>query len=199
MIGYKILVGSELRMRLTPAGKVMELSGFDKVLDRIIEELNIPESPQRDKTIEGIRGQFGENALRQSIEQMTIIYPDDPVTTGQSWNISYEMNFGLPMRVESVCTLLSREDSIADIDLVSTIGSNPNSEDIDMGMFTLRYDIEGSQKGLINLDEESGLPVKSDIGQKFTGTVSVSGANDLEEDNWPISGDGRVVITFKKR
>jgi len=199
MIGYKILVGSELRMRLTPAGKVTELSGFDKVLDRIIEELNIPESPQRDKTIEGIRGQFGENALRQSIEQMTIIYPDDPVTTGQSWNISYEMNFGLPMRVESVCTLLSREDGIADIDLVSTIGSNPNSEDIDMGMFTLRYDIEGSQKGLINLDEESGLPVKSDIGQKFTGTVSVSGANDLEEDNWPISGDGRVVITFKKR
>jgi len=199
MVGYRILVGSELQMRLTPAGKVSELSGFEKVLDRIIDELNIPDSPQRDKTIEGIRRQFGGDALRQSIEQMTIIYPDEPVATGESWNISYEMNFGFPMIVESVCTLLSREDGIADIDLVSTIRSNPNSEDIDMGMFSLRYDIEGSQKGLIELDEESGLPVKSDIGQDFTGTVSVSGATDLQEDNWPISGDGRVVITFEKQ
>jgi hypothetical protein len=180
MIGYKILVGSELNMRLTPSGKVVELSGFEKIIDEIIEELNIPESPERDNIIKGLRKQFGDEALRQSIEQMTIIYPGMPVLTGDTWNISYE-------------------DGIADIDLVSAIRSNPNSEGIDMGMFSLDYDVEGNQKGLIKLDEVSGLPVNSNIEQNFSGTVSVLGATDLEEDNWPISGDGRVLIMFERQ
>jgi hypothetical protein len=199
MIGYKVLVGSELNMRLTPSGKVVELSGFEKIIDEIIEELNIPNSPERDNIIRGLRKQFGDEALRQSLEQMTIIYPGMPVLTGDTWNISYEMDYGFPMIIESDCTLISREDGIANIDLVSAIRSNPNSEGIDMGMFSLDYDIEGNQKGLIKLDEVSGLPLNSNIEQNFTGTVSVSGTTDLEEDNWPISGDGRVIITFKRQ
>jgi hypothetical protein len=103
------------------------------------------------------------------------------------------------MIIESDCTLLSRKDGIADIDLVSAIRSNPNSEGIDMGMFSLDYDVEGNQKGLIKLDEVSGLPVNSNIEQNFSGTVSVLGATDLEEDNWPISGDGRVLIMFERQ
>jgi len=47
MIGYKVLVGTELRMDITPDGNVKRLSGFEETIDKIIDNLNIPESPQR--------------------------------------------------------------------------------------------------------------------------------------------------------
>jgi len=199
MIGYKALVGMELKMDITPRGKVGRLSGFEEIIDKIIDNLKIPESPQRDEIIKGIRSQFGDEAMRQSFEQMTVFYPDRPVDTGDSWNSDFTMDAGFPMVVESDYTMLSRKDGIADIDVVSIVKSDPSSEGIDMGLFSLIYDIEGNQKGLIKLDEVSGLPVRSDIEQSFSGTVSVSETDDLEERSWPISAEGRVVITFEKR
>jgi hypothetical protein len=199
MIGYKALVGMELKMDMTPRGKVERLSGFEEIIDKIIDDLKIPESPQRDEIIKGIRSQFGDEAMRQSFEQMTVFYPDRPVDIGDSWNSDFSMDVGFPMLVESDYTMLSRKGGIADIDVVSTVRSSPGSEGIDMGLFSLIYDIEGSQKGLIKLDESSGLPVRSDIEQSFSGTVSVSETDDLEERSWPISAEGRVVITFEKQ
>jgi len=199
MIGYKVLVGTELRMDITPDGNVKRLSGFEETIDKIIDNLNIPESPQRDKIIKGLRNQFGDEAMRQSFEQMTVFYPDRAVDTGDSWHSDFTMDVGFPVVVESDYTMLSRKDGIADIDVVSTVRSGLSSEGIDMGLFSLLYDIEGGQKGLIKLDEVSGLPVRSDIQQSFSGTVSVSETADLEERSWPISAEGRVVITFEKQ
>lgn len=199
LIGYKILVGSELRMEVTPAGKVKRLDGFQAIIDKVIDELNIPESPQRDEIINGLRKQFGDEAMRQSFEQMTAFYPDRPVDTGDSWHTDAAMNVGFPVIFETDYTLLSRKDGIADIDVVSRVRSDPNSEGIDMGMFSLTYNISGDQKGLIKMDEASGLPVKSDFLHTFSGTVEVSGATDLEEKSWPTSTEGQVTITFDRK
>ncbi len=199
LIGYKHLVGSELRMEVTPEGKVKRLDGFQAIIDKVIDELNIPESPQRNEIISGLRNQFGDEAMRQSFEQMTAFYPDGPVDTGDSWHTDASMNVGFPVIFETDYTLLSREDGIANIDVVSRVRSDPKSEGIDMGMFSLTYDITGDQKGLIKMDEASGLPVKSDFLQTFSGTVAVSGAPDLEEKSWPISAEGQVIIIFERK
>ena len=199
MIGYKILVGSEITMEVTPEGKVKRLDGFQEIIDKIIDELNIPDSRQRNEIISGLQKQFGDEAMRQSFEQMTAFYPENPVDTGDSWHTDIAMDVGFPVIVESDYTMLSRKDGIADIDVLSIVRSNPNSEGIDMGLFSLSYDIEGDQKGLIKMDEVSGLPVKSDIRLKFSGTVEVSGAPDLEEKSWPISTEGQVIIAFDRQ
>ena len=199
MMGYKLLVGSELEMEMTPEGKVKGLSGFEEIIDKIIENLNIPESPQRDEIIKGLRDQFGNEVMRQSFEQMTVFYPGRPVVVGDSWHNDFTIDVGFPMVVESDYTLVSRENGIADINVASVIRSNPNSEGIDMGVFSLIYEIEGDQKGRIRLDESSGLPVQSDIQQSFSGTVSVSETSDFQERSWPISAEGRVLISFERK
>lgn len=199
MIGYKILAGSEITMEVTSEGKVKRLDGFQEIIDKIIDELNIPDSRQRNEIIDGLRKQFGDEAMRQSFEQMTAFYPDSPVDTGDSWHAETAMDVGFPVTVETDYTMLSRKDGIADIDVVSMVRSNLNSEGIDMGLFSLSYNIEGDQRGLIKMDEVSGLPVRSDIRLKFSGTVEVSGAPDLEEKSWPISTEGQVIITFDRQ
>ena len=199
MTGYKILIGSELKLQVNPEGKVRSLSGFEEIIDKIVENLKIPESPQRDEIIKGFRNQFGDEAMRQSFEQMTVFYPGHPVSIGDSWHNYFTMDVGFPMVVESDYTLTSRENGIANINVESVLRFNQNSRGIDMGAFSLIYDIAGKQKGSIKLDEASGLPVRLEIDHDFSGTVSVSEAPDLEDRSWPISADGKIVISFEKR
>ena len=199
MIGYKHMVGSELKMEITPEGRVKKLDGFQEILDKIIEELNIPDSPERNQIINNLRGQFGDEAMRQSFEQITSFYPEEPVNTGDQWHSESAMDVGFPIVVDSDYKLLSRENGMAEIDVAATVHSNPGSDNIDMGSFSLTYIIDGTQNGRITLDESSGLPVSSDITQQFTGTVSVSDAPDLEDRSWPVAANGRIAITFKKQ
>jgi hypothetical protein len=199
MIGYKLLIGSKLSLEVTPEGKVKSLEGFEEIVDKLIENLNIPDSPQRDQIISGLRSQFGDEAMRQSFEQMTSFYPDHAVNIGDDWHSVNSINLGFPIIVESDYKLLSVNEGIAEIDVNSNIRSDPTSSGIDMGQFTLTYNIEGAQDGSIEMDEKSGLPTRSDIQQSFSGTVSVSEAPDLEERSWPISADGHAVLTFEKQ
>lgn len=199
MAGFKAMIGAELRMTVAPSGKVLDLEGFEGIIDKVIEDLKIPDSPQRNQIIKGLQNQFGDEAMRSSFEQITSFYPEKPVKIGDSWHNSLTLDVGFPMVIESDYTLVSSDSGIADINVISAISSNPNSEGIDMGAFSLIYDIKGDQSGTIKMDEQSGLPLSSDMRQQFSGTVSVSDAPDLQERSWPISADGNMVVTFKKR
>lgn len=197
--GLKALVGSELNLRLSASGKVQSIDGFEEMIDKIVKELNIPDTPQKAEAMTNLRKQFGEEALRQSFEQMTAFYADKPVDIGEVWHNDISIESGFPMVIESDFTLVSRENSISEINIVSKLKSDPGSNGIDMGLFTLFYTIDGEQNGVITMDEASGLPIKSDIRQSFSGTVTVKNAQDIEEQSWPISAEGRIVITFEKQ
>ncbi len=197
--GFKALIGSELNLKLSANGKVLSVDGFEEMLDKIVKELNIPDTPQKTEVMANLRNQFGEEALRQSFEQMTAFYADKPIDIGEVWHNDISIESGFPMAIESDLTLASRENAVSEINIVSKLKSDPGSEGIDMGLFTLYYAIDGEQKGLIKMDEASGLPIKSDIEQSFSGTVTVKNAHDIEEQSWPISAEGRIVITFEKQ
>jgi hypothetical protein len=199
MAGFKAMIGSELRMTVEPTGKVLELEGFEGIIDKVIEDLKIPDSPQRDQIMKGLQNQFGDEAMRSSFEQITSFYPVKPVKIGDTWHSELTLDVGFPMVIESDYTLVSSDSGIANINVVSAISSNPNSGGIDMGAFSLIYDIKGDQNGSIKLDEQTGLLLRSDMRQEFSGTVSVSEAPDLQERNWPISADGSMIISFERR
>lgn len=198
MKGYEAVVGSNLDIRIGRKGDVKDLRGVDSMLDKIIEDLDLPDSPAREEMISAIRSQFGEDALRQALEQITGFYPESPVRTGDEWSSEKLATTGFPMKVVDNYTLRYRENGVATIDLSSVISSSPDSEGVRMGPASIFYDIAGSQNGSIEVDESTGLPIRSDINMSLSGTVKASGIPDEEPQSWPIRNDGRVVVTFEK-
>ena len=198
MRGYGAVVGSELGVRMGKKGHIIELRGVDTMLDKMIEDLDLPDSPAKNEMIASMRSQFGEDYLRQTLEQITGFYPESPVNTGDKWTLEKLVSTGLPMKVVDNYTLRSRKDGVADIEVLSEITSSPDSEGVQMGPVSIFYDIAGSHSGSIEVDESTGLPIRSEIDMRFSGTVRASGIPDEEPQSWPIRTDGRAVVTFEK-
>lgn len=193
------LIGTQLRVWMKPDGEVLKIEGVDAMLDNMIKSMELPESPDRDNIISNLKQQFGEDAMRQQLEQITGFYPDRPVTVGDSWKSTVNMSSGFPMRIISTYTLKSMDQGVAIIEASSQITSDTSTNKIAMGPLTMAYDIKGGQAGTIRADEDTGLPVNSSLNLNFSGTVTVSGIPDQEPTTYPISATGTVTISFTKQ
>ncbi len=198
MKGYGAIVGSELGIKMGSKGDVIDLQGVESMLDKMIEDLDLPDSPDKEEMIAAMRGQFGEDALRQALEQITGFYPESAVKPEDRWTSEKLVSTGFPMKVVDNYTLRSRKNGVASIEISSVITSSPDSEGVQMGPVRIFYDIAGSHSGLIEVDESTGLPVRSEIDMSLSGTVKASGVPDEEPQSWPIRAEGRVVVTFEK-
>ena len=198
MRGYGAVVGSELGVKMGKKGRIIELRGVDTMLDKMIEDLDLPDSPAKNEMIASMRSQFGEDALRQALEQITGFYPESPVNIGDKWTSEKLVRTGFPMKIVDNYELRSRKDGVVNIDVSSEITSSPDSAGVQMGPVSIFYDIAGSHSGSIEVDESTGLPIRSEIDMSLSGTVRASGIPDEEPQSWPIRTDGRVVVTFEK-
>jgi predicted secreted protein len=198
MRGLASLPGNELIVRLTSMGNVIDIQGVDKMLDKLITSLDLPDSPQKDQVVANLRKQFGVDAVKQSMEQITSFYPDKQVAVGSKWSNTTDASSGFPMEIVSEYTLQSRKGGQAIIDVSSKLTSDPK-DPMAMGPLTMAYDVTGSQTGSIVVDEKSGLPAKSEMSLQFSGNVNVSGVPNEAPQSWPISANGSVVVSFEKQ
>lgn len=199
MRGYGALAGSILEISMDNKGSVIRLTGTDDLIDRMIEDIDLPDSPDRDRMLDGIRSQFGEKALTESIQQITSFYPPMPVAVGDEWSSETSIGAGFPMLILNRYILISKDGGLSIIKLESEITAGDDGAGIEIGSVNIFYDIAGAQNGIIEVDEASGLPVRSDIEMSFKGTVNISGLPDDGPQSWPIKANGRVVVTFEKK
>jgi hypothetical protein len=168
------LPGTELALRITSDGEVVEVRGIDEMLDRMIAAMNLPDTPQKEMVVSNLRQQFGADAFRQQFEQITSFYPLREVAVGDRWESTQTISAGFPMTVRSLYILKSRQGGKAYIDVSSAVTSDPKNP-VAMGQLTMAYEIGGTQKGEIVVEEASGLPVRSDLDLESSGNVRVSG------------------------
>jgi len=198
MRGLATLPGTVLNLRLDTRGKVLKLRGVDEMLDKMITAMQLPDSPNKENIIADLRKQFGMEAMKQSIEQATLFYPEKAVSVGQTWVQKVNLSSSLPMNIESNYSLQSRIDGISSISVKSDIKAD-TSNALRMGQLSLIYDISGNQDGLLKVDEKTGLPISSELNSSYSGNVIVAGVADDDKQSWPISAVGSVKATFQKQ
>jgi hypothetical protein len=198
MRGIATLPGTELALRITSDGEVVEVRGIDEMLDRMIAAMNLPDTPQKEMVVSNLRQQFGADAFRQQFEQITSFYPLREVAVGDRWESTQTISAGFPMTVRSLYILKSRQGGKAYIDVSSAVTSDPKNP-VAMGQLTMAYEIGGTQKGEIVVEEASGLPVRSDLDLESSGNVRVSGVPGEEAQTWPLATSGSVIVTFERQ
>jgi len=188
-------LGQSFTLALTPEGRITKVEGVDKLFAHVLRSMDIPAGPQRDALEKSPKQQFGDQAMQDSMEQLTAIYPDGPVDVGDSWERKVTMAKGFPMQLENTWQLKSRKDGRATIDVKSKISSNANADPISMGPVSLKYDFTGDQKGELVLDEATGWTVSAKTTQKLTGKVNVKGAPGMPAGmSWPITIESTITL-----
>lgn len=202
-LGFAALEGQSFSIKVSPEGKVKNVTGIDSIMQNIMKKINLPEGQVKEQIKKALKKQIGKETLKDQLEQMMDVYPEGPVSIGDSWSkrmvLKQGMSQGMSMIVNNTWTLKERSNGIAYIDVVSDISSPPSAEPIQSGPVKVSYvDISGRQEGEIQMDEDNGWIIKGNFTQHFSGKAkmesSVSGQENMSM-SWPITVDG--VMSFE--
>jgi hypothetical protein len=194
--GFAALAGQSFTMKVTPTGKITEIQGLDQMVDAILKKLDIAEGPAKPIAEKAIRHDFGEEALKDNMEGLLAIYPDKPVSLGDSWTKKLSVSKGFPMLMENNFTLKEATPSAATLAVKSKLSTNPDAPPIDMRNQKITYTLTGEQTGTMVVDRGSGWVKSADMTQKVTGEmVTDAGAGRIAKT--PMTVETRVVLEGK--
>lgn len=166
--GFAALVGQSYTVMLTPQGKVLDVNGVEQVSEAVL------------KRLPGGAGALAMNPVamyidKERVKQMTesnmAIYPDKPVSAGDSWSREMAVMTGWRMIVQSKWTLQKEEADVATIGVASTLRCDPNGPPMEAGGLTLKADLAGTQEGTVQVAEATGLVTGSKQRQQLKGEI----------------------------
>jgi hypothetical protein len=87
---FNSLLNVPIRIVLERSGKVLSVKGGDSLVSRMASASGVEDSFTLDLMKESLDRDFGTEALSNSYEQMTFIYPGREIRIGDSWENEYE-------------------------------------------------------------------------------------------------------------
>ena len=175
-VGYAALVGKKFTMVMTPSGKVKRVLGLEEMFDKIGNDLKLPPGTEeaRGRIIQGIRHQFGGDAMKELLGRTFDIFPDDSVSVGQSWEKRMSLKMFFPVIITSRYTLKSATDSLIHLLVLTEVKPNPAAGPLNIGEAILRYELTGTMEGEIFLDRRSCMTRSGRLNQVLTGKMMVT-------------------------
>lgn len=189
---YASLIGQSFSMQISPEGKINSIQGMEPIIKIIMKKLDLPKSQEQ-----YLRDKFGDKVLKENMENILAIYPNKPVGIGHSWTKKAIISKRLPMVLDNNYRLKERKNGITVLEVRSRI--KPSSVPIKMGSVKLSYDISGTQKGSVKLQESTGWIIHGKLSQQLSGQAKVEDPKLSRPLFFPISVEGTIDIkSFKK-
>ena len=159
------MIGKTISVILSPQGKVLKVEGAEDIIKGLAGK------PAQQEAMKGV---FGEEALKSSIEQSFRFYPDKPVKVGDKWMAQVQLNQGFSVNGNYNYTLSKVEGKKAFIDVTGTLLTDSTSKLIKNGMEMIA-DLAGDMTGTMEVDIDSGMPLTADMQVKLKGNMEVMG------------------------
>lgn len=189
------IVGQSFTITITPDGHVKEVQGIDAFCRRMEEKINeLPEGQMRVGMETQFKMQYSEEALKANMENSFNMYPDNPIDIGDTWQRKTTMNQGFPMVIDSIYTLKERKNGIAVIDVFAMIQTNKEAGPTEMGNVKIQYKMSGSVTGIMEIQESTGWPIRSNQNLRLTGSVTVQSPEMQQPMSIPMSITGPITV-----
>ncbi len=193
---FAVMLGKNFTVVLSPQGRIARILGTESMLEEMIKAYDMPMDDRMRKEMEvSLKKQFGEEALKETLNDMFAIYPDRPVGIGDSWRTKTVVAMGFPMTIHHTWRLKRIEDGKVYIETSAKIEPNTDVKVTQMGM-EVTYDISGEQKRSLVLDESSGWLREGEIEQQVGGKILVSSTpyGQPETIEYPITMSAKSTI-----
>ena len=137
-----------------------------------------------------LKQSYGEKALRGNLEMATAIFPESPVTIGDSWVVNTKLESGFDANIESTYKLNASNSSYCLISGSSTIKTINKDEYIQSNGMPMKFDLTGTMSDEIKINSSTGWVMESKINQTLKGTSQI-------KDNPKIPGGMTIPMEMK--
>ena len=172
---WSAMAGQSFIMDLTPTGEIIGVKDFDKMWERMMEEM-AGDDPQMGQAMKDMMKKLvSEDALKQSGGDMMMRFLDEPVAIGDMWYDMVSLDLGFPIDIDAAYILKNRKDGIAFIDVVSKMDmGDKDSKLIEIEGMKMNMQLSGTLTGTSEIDETTGWILRSKIEQNFFGVVKIA-------------------------
>jgi hypothetical protein len=188
--GLAALVGQGYSIKINAQGNVTQVIGLQPMLDSLLAHLSIPAGVVRIAAEKGLRQQFEEQNLKQTLQNLFAPLPDHPIEIGESWSRATRSNLGIPLTIQSTYTLLSRQDGVATVEVTGKSMTEPDAA-MELGPMKLNYDVKGDQNGSLQIVESTGWTKSAEISQHLSGSATLRGPN-TDPETVPLTVESKV-------
>jgi hypothetical protein len=188
----RAMTGRPVTVRLSPKGSVQAVTGVEALLD------SLAAAQEDSMQAKLMRRMLGSEGVRQQLNLAFNIYPDRPVSVGDTWSTQSSIRVGVPMQVDATYTLDSLVNERAVIDTKMELSPGGEDKPMRMGGMAMDLDLNGDMTGTIHLDLPSGLPRKSTMTIDVSGTGTAQGAAQGMSMQMELESKGTVTTTIQE-
>lgn len=159
---FKAIRGKSFTMQVNEKGEIVSVSGFDKIGEAMLNEMNLPEN-SRAMMKKNFQEQFNGDAVKQMFGQFFDVFPAKVVKPGDSWEKKSSMD-AAKIEITTKYTVKNIKNNTVFLSSVSTIRS---TDPAGSG--------SGTQTGSLIIDAKTGLVLDASFTQKMPGGATSKG------------------------
>lgn len=170
----KALVGNTLNLKMTEAGKVISITGFDPIYTKVTASVSplIKEAAQKTAFAKSFKESFNEKILKEQFTKNLLLIPAKGAKIGDKWTESENATPDGKIKLSTNYTLKSVDNGIVTIAVSGGIPAKSDKKTQDG--ITRSMTSELSQNGTITLDQNTGWIKNQNIAVKTSQTETLS-------------------------
>lgn len=186
-----------LYVKMDFTGKPVEIVNSKMLSDLILKDTSsITLADQTGIAVKKeIINMISDNSLKTMIGMFTWCLPGKEVSTGDSWNVSQQMNSGgMMLTINTTYHLERLNGSNANITVESNIKAAENADPIESGGAKVTYnDLTGLSKSNMVVDIRTGLIVEDKAKTHIAGNLGISAPGFSMQMPMDINGESRTI------
>jgi hypothetical protein len=155
------IIGKKFTMKVTEAGKIEEVTGFEEMLRSMLENMAVNEEMKNSMSA-SLKNQFNGDKIKETFAPMFSVYPNKEVKVGDKWSNTYDLS-SQAVQCKSEYVVKSFQGDNIVIDVTSQI--EPHGKTDNPALSEMK--MSGTQSGLMTLNSKSGLVVDAELTQNL--------------------------------
>lgn len=163
----KAITGIPLNIVIDNKGKASSFTGMDKIFESMTEAVNPDiDAMAKQQMLAALNQQFSDEFFQTTINNAFYSFPDKEITIGYSWDMNTEINSqGIGMSSTLNIKLEKVEGNIATLVCNGTLSTPREGITQETNGMTVTITMEGTMKGTVLLDMNSGMITKGEMTQ----------------------------------
>ena len=167
------IVGKKFIIKVDEEGKVLEVTGFDKIFTDMVDSMGVDEDVKKQVTA-SMKEQFNDQSIKDQFAQVFTIFPNKEIKVGDSWEKSYATGGKMAAKFTTTYKVKEIEGDHVTLTTNTKISSNDGGGGI-----------SGTQTGNMLVDSKTGLMINATYDQQLEvkaegQTVEVTGKGKIK-------------------
>ncbi|MFN8135687.1 MAG: DUF6263 family protein [Bacteroidales bacterium] len=192
------MIDQPFGIKLTTSGRVIEVKNIEVLFGHLFDKFPQLAQAQQEQLKAQLMKSYGEKAIKGNLEMCLAIFPDTPVTQGDTWKVNTRLESTMDARISTTYTFSDIQKSYYTISGVSDMKTVDSDTYFETNGMSIKYVMAGSMISEIKVNPQTGWVNESAVEQKMSGTAYIlDGPNMPGGMEMPMSFTTLISVTEK--